>query len=160
MQAGAPRRVIRAPQSFAAGVTLVVLAAFTLLATASLVSGRLNAMGPGMLPRVLAIHVGLAGAALVVLSLAKEGAALERWSFRGPFFVFAGIVAFALTIRTFGLVAAAPAVALVSGAATPDARPRELLVFTAVITAFSIALFKYALGLPIPVLIIPGVVVL
>ena len=45
-----------------------------------------------------------------------------------------------------------------SGAASPETRPVELVVFAVVMTAFCIGLFRYALGLPIPVLILPGVV--
>jgi putative tricarboxylic transport membrane protein len=151
---------VRAPQDLAAGLALVAIAAFFLWAGADLEQGRLNAMGPGLLPRALAVLLGVAGAALAVVALLRPGAGLERWSWRGPLLVCAGILAFALSIRTAGLVVAAPAVALVSGAASPDVRPRELLVFAAILTAFSIGLFRYALGLPIPVLVVPGVVVL
>jgi putative tricarboxylic transport membrane protein len=49
-------------------------------------------------------------------------------------------------------------VVLVSGAASPETRPMELVVLAVVMTAFCIGLFRYALGLPIPVLVIPGVI--
>ena len=58
-------------------------------------------MGPAMLPRWLAIGVGLCGLALLAFAFIKEGDALERWSLRGPVFVIGAIVAFALTIRPF-----------------------------------------------------------
>ncbi len=45
-----------------------------------------------------------------------------------------------------------------SGAASPETRPVELVIFAAILTAACIGLFRFALGLPIPVLIIPGVV--
>jgi hypothetical protein len=159
---GAPERrgPIRAPQDFAAGLSLVALALFALWAGADLDQGRLGAMGPGMLPRAVAVLVGLVGVVLVVASCLAEGGALEGWSLRGPFFVCLGILAFAFTIRLVGLAVAGPLVALISGAASPETRIGEILVFAAVITAFCVGLFKYVLNLPIPVLIIPGVVVL
>ncbi len=46
----------------------------------------------------------------------------------------------------------------VSGAATPETRPVELVVFALVLTAACIGLFRFALGLPLPVLNIPGLV--
>ena len=49
---------------------------------------------------------------------------------------------------------------LVSGAASPETRPKELIVFALVVTALSICLFRYLLHLPIPILIIPNVLVL
>jgi putative tricarboxylic transport membrane protein len=67
-----------------------------------------------------------------------------------------GVVAFGLTIRSPGLLVAGPLVVLIGGAASPEVRPRELAVFAALVTAFCIGLFRYALGLPIPVLHLPG----
>jgi putative tricarboxylic transport membrane protein len=149
---------VRAPQDLAAGASLVALAFLALWASADLPAGRLRAIGPGMLPRALAIALGAVGVVLVVKSLVRAGASVGRWSLRGPFLVCLGAVAFALTIRTFGLVVAGPLVAMIAGAASPDARPRELLVFAIVVTAFCVALFRYALHLPIPILVVPGVV--
>ncbi len=42
--------------------------------------------------------------------------------------------------------------------ASADTRPKELVVFAVAMTALCIGLFRYALGLPIPVLVVPGVV--
>lgn len=151
-------RLIRGPQSFAAGLSLVALALFALWMNADLDQGRLGAMGPGMLPRAVAAFIGAIGVALIVAAVLKEGDRLERWYWRGPFFVCLALVAFALTIRTVGLAVAGPLVALISGAASPESSVRELVIFAVVMTAFCIALFKYALNLPIPVLVIPGVI--
>jgi putative tricarboxylic transport membrane protein len=79
---------------------------------------------------------------------------------RGPLLITAGVVAFALTIRSPGLIVAGPLVCVVTGAAAPDVRPKELVVFGVVMTAFCVGLFRYALHLPIPILVLPGVVVL
>jgi hypothetical protein len=151
---------VRAPQDFAAGLSLVALALFALWAGADLEQGTLRAMGPGMLPRGVAVLIGLVGVALTVTACLQDGERLERWSLRGPFFVCLGIVAFALTIRAVGLALAGPLVALISGAASPETRVKEIVVFAVAITAFCVGLFKYVLNLPIPVLVIPGVVVL
>ncbi len=152
------RGLVRAPQDLLGGSSLVALALFALWASKDLGVGRLRAVGPGMLPRVIAMLVGLAGVALVAASLVKEGDPLGRWSVRAPLFVCLGAVGFALTIRSPGLVVAGPLVALVSGAASRETRFKELVVFAIAITAFCIALFRYALHLPIPILVIPGLV--
>ena len=92
---------VRSPQSLIGGLLLIALAALALYLTRDLDQGTLNAMGPAMLPRWLAIGVGLSGLALVVFGFLKEGDALERWSLRGPVFVIGAILAFAVTIRPF-----------------------------------------------------------
>lgn len=155
---GRRRRPIRAPQNFVAGLALIAGATFALWASSDLPQGTLRAMGPAMLPRWLAVGVALCGIALAVSALFKVGPDLERWSFRGPVFVMAGVFAFALTIRLFGLVVAGPLAMIIGGFATPDVRPREILIFAVLMTAFCVGLFRYALNLPIPILIIPGVI--
>ena len=151
---------VRSPQDFVAGLVLVAIAAFALWASGNLSQGRLGAVGPGLMPRATAVLVGVVGALVMLTALVAPGTRLERWSLRGPFFVCLALVAFAITIRWVGLLVAGPLVAIVSSAASPETRIKEILIFGLVVTAFSIALFKYVLNLPIPVLIIPGIIIL
>jgi putative tricarboxylic transport membrane protein len=146
------RRVIRAPRELAAGISLIAVAAMALWASADLETGRLAAVGPGMLPRSVAVLLGITGLGLAAVAFLRDGEALERWSLRGPLLVTVGVVGFALTIRTIGLAVAGPLVVLVGGAASSESRVKELVVFAVLITLFSIGLFRYALGLPIPIL--------
>lgn len=152
--------MIRAPREFAAGLCLIALAGFALWATADLDTGQLTAVGPGMLPRSIAVLLGVAGLGFAVAGLIRDGAALERWTWRGPVLVTLGVVGFALTIRTVGLALAGPVVVMVGGAGSSEARAKELAIFALAATLFSIGLFRYALGLPIPILLIGQRVIL
>ncbi len=126
----ARRRIeIRAPQDFAAGIALVVLALLAFWASAELGEGRFYSLGPALLPRLVASLI-----AIIVRGLTKDGDAMGRWTVRGPLFIFISVAAFALSIRTIGLALAGPLVALISGAASPDTRPRELVLFALVVT--------------------------
>src|SRR5688500_20260447 len=69
---------VRSPQGLVAGLTLVALAALALWLTRDLDQGTLNAMGPAMLPRWLAIGVGLCGLVLAGTSFTTDGHGLER----------------------------------------------------------------------------------
>jgi hypothetical protein len=152
---------IRAPQSFAAGLALVALALLAFYLTSDLSQGTLRSMGPAMLPRWLAIAVGLCGVALTVAGFLKDGDRLEPSALRGPVFVVLGILAFALTIRPFsiaglttpglGLIIAGPLAILIGGHATPEVRLRDLLILALALTAFCMVLFGDLLNLPIPV---------
>ena len=150
--------VIRGPRNFAAGLSLVAVAVFVLWAEAGLDSGSLRAMGPGMVPRAVAVLVGGIGLAILLSSFFKRGEPVEPWTLRGPFFVTLGILAFALTIRTVGLALAGPLVVMIGGAASPESRFKELGIFAFLVTLVCIGLFRYALGLAMPILVIPGVV--
>src|SRR5687767_15886225 len=98
-----PSGPVRAPQNIAGGLVLVALAALALWLTRDLDQGTLNAMGPAMLPRWLAIAVGLAGLVVFAFSFMKPGYALERCSVLGPVFVIGVILASAWTICPFAM---------------------------------------------------------
>jgi Tripartite tricarboxylate transporter TctB family len=152
----AARRRVRSPRDLVAGASLVVLSLLAILGGSRLEGGTLRAMGPGMLPHAVAWAIGAGGLLLVVFSFLRRGPALGRWPIRGPLFITLSVVAFALTIRSVGLALAGPLVVLVSGFAASDVRPRELVVFALVMTALCVGLFRYVLGLPIPILTLPG----
>ncbi|TCT03284.1 hypothetical protein [Aquabacter spiritensis] len=97
--------------------------------------------------------------ALAVLCV-RRSTWLDRSGLRGPVFVIGGVIAFALTVRSAGLLVSGPLLALISGAAAPDTRFGELVVFAIAVTLLSVGLFKYVLQLPVPALIIPGIVYL
>jgi putative tricarboxylic transport membrane protein len=153
----APARV-RLSKDLLAGVVLVVIALFALFASRGLESGTLRAVGPGALPRALALLILAGGAVFTLTALVRGGEPIGRWPLRGAIFITLALVAFALTIRSVGLAVAGPAVVIVSGAASTETRPVELLVFALVLTLACIGLFRFALQLPIPVLYLPGLV--
>ena len=154
------RRRLRAPQDLVAGASLIALALCALWAAGDLTIGRLGAPGPGLVPRVITFLVGVVGVALVAVSFLRQGEVLERWSLRAPLFVCLGVVGFALTIRAPGLCIAGPLVVMVSGAASAETRFRELALFALALTAICVGLFRYLLHLPIPILVIRGLVTL
>jgi putative tricarboxylic transport membrane protein len=139
-----------ARQDFVGGLVGIGLAAFGLWQSADLPMGTLGGMGPGMLPKSLSVALGLLSLLLVVDAVLEEGPTLERWSFRGPLFVLGGVVAFGLAVRPLGLIVAGPLAILIGALASNEVRWKETIVVGAVVTAFCIGLFKFALGLPIP----------
>ena len=142
---------IRAPQDAGAGLFLMALAVFAVWQSSDLTIGTLRQLGPGMLPRTLAYVTGLCGLIIFINAFLRDGAGLERWSLRGPVFVLGAIIAFGLTVRPLGLAVAGPLVIVIAGFASRETRLVESLIFSVVITAFCLALFKYILTLPIPV---------
>jgi hypothetical protein len=147
---------IRSPQNVVAGIALIAIALFAVWAVSDLSQGTLRIIGPAMLPRWVAILIGVAGFLLVIAGLIADGEPLERWHLRGPFFICAGMILFALTIRTFGFAIAGPLTMILVGYGTVEVRMRELVIFSVVMTAFCIILFVTILDQPIPVLKIPG----
>ena len=151
---------IRSTQDLAGGLFMIALALGAYAYSWDLSTGTLRQLGPGMLPKAFAVICGVLGLMLVACSLRYQGEALSGWSWKGIFFVLGGACLFALTIRGFeigpisvpslGLLVSGPLLILYSGLAADDLNVKQLAIFAIAMSAACIALFKYALSLPIP----------
>jgi putative tricarboxylic transport membrane protein len=139
-------------QDFAGGLVVIAVAVFAFWQGADLPIGTFGGMGPGMLPRGLAVLLGMLGALLILDAVLEGGPPLERWSIRGPLLVLGAVVAFGLAVRPLGLIVAGPLAIVIGAFASDEVRWGETLLFGALMTAFCIGLFKFALGLPIPLM--------
>jgi len=90
------------------------------------------------------------GLALAIGSFLEKRLPPGRWSVRGPLLILGALVVFGLAVRPLGLLVAGPLAIAVGAFASSEVRWGETLVFGALMTAFCIGLFKFALGLPIP----------
>jgi putative tricarboxylic transport membrane protein len=137
-------------QDFCGGLVVIAVALFAFWQAADLPIGTLGGMGPGMLPKSLAVLFGLLGALLVLDSFLETSLPLEPWSIRGPVLVAVAMVAFGLTVRPLGLVVAGPLAIVIAALASNEVRWVETIVVGLLMTIICIGLFKFALGLPIP----------
>lgn len=137
-------------QNAVGGLVVFAVAALAFWQGASLPTGTLGGMGAGMLPRTLSVLLGLLGLLLVLSAALRPGPSIDRWSLRGPVLVLGAVIAFGLAVRPLGLVVAGPLAIVIGAWASEDVRWKETLVFGALMTAFCAGLFKFALGLPIP----------
>ncbi len=147
-----PKRVVKSSTELLAGLLLIGLAAVGLFGTLNLNSGQLSSMGPGMMPKITSIGLAMFGSALIVQSFIADGPTVQAWNWRGILFVFGAVLVFAATIRGLGLGVAGPLSVIISSLADRDTRLIEIIPFALVMTVFSALLFKWLLGLPIPIL--------
>lgn len=151
---------VRSSQDLAAGLFMILLAGVALVLSYDLSMGTLRQLGPGMLPKTFAAICAALGAMLILSSLRYHGEQLSGWSWKGVLYVLGGACVFGLTIRGFdigpisvpalGLLVAGPLVMIIAGLAADDLNIKQLLIFTVGMCAACIAMFKYALSLPIP----------
>ena len=140
------QRLLR--QDFLGGLAVIAVAALAYWLARNLPTGAAGGMGPGALPKGLAILLGGLGCLLLMNSLNSES--VSRASARGPLFVLGALVLFGLAVRPLGLAVAGPLAIAAAAFASSEVRWRETLVYGLAMTAFCAALFKFALGLPIP----------
>ena len=134
------------------GGFLILLAIVALMETRNLSQGTAEDMGPGYVPRALAfIIMGFRardrGAGLLRQVPAAAGGSSSGRSCA----VLVSLAVFALLLPRGGLALATLATMACSTFATADYRWRESVIFAVIITAFTVLLFVYGLGLPLAV---------
>jgi putative tricarboxylic transport membrane protein len=105
-------------------------------------SNRIGRMVTGVPPDIIVAALG----ATVVLGLAFL---LQRVAPRGPLFITAATLIFAITVRPLGLVFASFVSLMVSGYATHEIRWLEMTIWAIVLTIFCSLLFPWGLNLPL-----------
>jgi hypothetical protein len=141
-------------RNYADAVTGLVLVGFGLAiafyVTANHDLGTLRRMGPGMVPMALGGLLVLLGAILALGGMLRPAEDLPELQIRPFVFVLLAVAAFALTVRTLGLV---PAVVLLVGLSTladKEARFRTFLALAAVLCAIAVLVFRVGLGMNLP----------
>jgi hypothetical protein len=94
------------------------------------------------------------GLVVMITGLLTDGPPIDSYAMRGPAFVVAGIISFAMMMRGFwsvpplGLVASTFAAFMISISGSREMRWLESLIAGAVMTLFCVILFAYLLKLP------------
>ncbi|GGF78711.1 tripartite tricarboxylate transporter TctB [Azorhizobium oxalatiphilum] len=134
------------------GLFLIAVSAGTFAATWRLAGGTAADMGPGYMPRAIALVImgfGLFFAGRGVVRGTALG--IERVQARPILGVCASVGAFALLVENGGLALASLACILIAGIASRETRFAQLVPFGVAIAAGSVLLFVKALSLPVPI---------
>lgn len=113
--------------------------------------GNAMRMGPGYFPLILAASLVGIGLFVLVHSVAinhRESHQVEAFALRPITFVAAGILIFAFSVHSLGLIVATLGLVIVSGVAYEGFRWRELTLLGLSLSAFAVGVFSYGLSLP------------
>jgi hypothetical protein len=140
-------------KDFYTGVLFILFgAAFTWGAT-KYNMGTAAKMGPGYFPFILGGLLIALGVIVFTRSLVSpsDDSHVGRFAVKSAVLMFGSIAAFALVLRTLGLVVAIFAIILISSLASSESRFKETLISAVVLCLASLAMFVYGLNLQIPV---------
>ena len=132
-------------------VFLIALGALSLAQASPLAVGTAAAMGPGYVPRGLAILIMVYGAVLGARALFSGRAPMPAIEWRPLFLIFSAVALFAVLLPFAGLALTSFVLVICAGFAAYDVRFRENAIAAVVLAAFAVVLFVMALGLPIQV---------
>ncbi|WP_454851303.1 tripartite tricarboxylate transporter TctB family protein [Rhizobium binxianense] len=130
------------------GALLAATGAFFAVQSFGLEIGTALRMGPGYFPLVLSAVLVLLGAIILVQAVRVQGEPIEPLAWRGMLFILPAPVFFGLTVRGLGFAPALFFTAFIACFASQRMNVLFALVLSLVLTAFSIAVFSYGLGLP------------
>ena len=129
----------------------MMIAVLALYFASDLSMGKLVRMGPGYLPTVLCYLLGFLGLIIALRGLAIDGPRLESWAWRPLFALTGGQIAFATLLERGGLCVAIVATIVISCFAAPGIRWVQTLLLGVLMSALSIVLFVWLLGLPLTI---------
>jgi hypothetical protein len=140
---------IRLTTDFLTGLLFLALGLFVIVYGSRYPLGTAARMGPGYYPLLVSGGLVLIGAILVIRSQAKGSAEIGMISVRPLLMVLLGALAFGLLIERLGFLAASVALVILTRFADRDLRLTETVVLALFLTAFTTAIFYYALGMPL-----------
>jgi len=130
---------------------LVALGALAFGLAGQLSIGTAAAMGPGYVPRGLAILIMVYGLALGLRAMLAARLVFPAVELRPLLLISGSVALFAILLPFAGLALTSFALVLCAGAAAYDVRLRENAIAALTLAAFAVVLFIMALRLPIPV---------
>jgi uncharacterized membrane protein len=107
-------------------------------------------MGPGYFPTLLGGLLVVFGLVILVRGLRRSEKIQAGWSIRALVVLPLAVVAFGLLMAQAGFVPAMAALVVLSAAAGRQFRLKEVLLLALFLTALTVILFVWGLGLPYP----------
>jgi len=141
---------IRAPKDFWAGLAFVAIGAAFVLLSQQYRLGDMHRMGPGMFPMLVGVLLAGLAAVITLRAFAFDGEAVPRFQARPIGISLLAIVLFGAALQWLGLVAAVAVLVLVGAWASREVRPLENIALAGGMVLFSVAIFVWLLGLPLP----------
>jgi Tripartite tricarboxylate transporter TctB family len=141
---------IRSPKDFWAGLIFVGIGLAFIALASQYRLGTMHRMGPAMFPILVGALLAVLGAIIALRAFVLAGDPVPRFYARPIGVSLLAIVLFGLALQWLGLVAAIAVLVLVGAQAARDVRPLETVALAAVMIVFSVAVFVWLLGLPLP----------
>jgi hypothetical protein len=141
---------IRSPKDFWAGLIFIAIGAAFIALASQYRLGDMHRMGPAMFPILVGALLAVLGAIIALRAFVLDGESVPRFYARPLGVSLLAIVLFGAALQWLGLVAAVVALVLVGAYAARDVRLLENVALAAVMILFSVAVFVWLLGLPLP----------
>jgi putative tricarboxylic transport membrane protein len=140
---------IRLSTDLLTGLLFLVIGAFAMIYGSRYSLGTAARMGPGYYPLLASSGLVLLGLVLVVRSFLTTAEEIAAINLRPLLLILAGTLAFGLLIDRAGLIVAGLVLVFAARLADRDFRPLEVTILAICLVAFTLAIFRYGLGMPL-----------
>jgi putative tricarboxylic transport membrane protein len=141
---------IRSPKDFWAGLFFVAIALGFIGLSYPYGIGNMHRMGPALFPTLVGALLVVLGLLIALRAFAVDGPPLPRFHARPIVVSLIAIALFGVALAHGGLIAAVAVLVVVSAGASRESKPLETIGLVLLLIAFSVAVFVWLLGLPIP----------
>lgn len=135
-----------------AGIILLVLAGTGLYLNMANPIGTAGRMGPGYMPMVVFICLGVLGGGVVAVALRGEPERLDRIAWRELGLIIVALVLFGALLEDFGMALATITLTVISGLADREQTFRGIVTMTAFLVAACWLVFVWGLNINVPFL--------
>jgi hypothetical protein len=141
---------IRSPKDFWSGVFFIAVAAAFIGLSYPYGMGNMHRMGPALFPTLVGGLLAILGLIIAARSFAIDGPPVPQFHARPIVISLVAIALFGLALAHLGLIAAIATLVVLSAIASRESKPLEVGGLVVVLIVFSVAVFVWLLGLPIP----------
>ena len=143
---------LRNNKDFWAGMMLIVIGAAAMFIARTYPFGTSRRMGPGYFPTVLGAILILFGIYVMVKGLRNNEKIQAKWSPLALILLTLSVVLFGVLMKYAGFIPALMVLIFGSASAGRGFKFIEVLLLTVVLTALSVGVFIWGLGLPYPLI--------
>ncbi len=141
---------VKSPQDFGAAVVFMLIGLAGIYFGKDLTFGAAARMGPGYFPTIISFLILLLGVIVGLRAIVIEGPSIEPVQLRPLLLILASILVFGALIDRVGLAISTVALTLVAAYARRNVNLKEAFALGAGLAIFSIVVFVYGLGQPLP----------
>jgi hypothetical protein len=140
---------IRLSTDLLTGLLFLAIGALVMIYGSRYSLGTAARMGPGYYPLLASSGLVLLGLVLVVRSFLVTAGEVGAINLRPLVLILVGTLAFGLLIDRAGLILAGLVLVFAARLADRDFRPLEVAILATCLVAFTLAIFRYGLGMPL-----------
>jgi len=140
-------RVTRS-KDFWAGLMFAAIGAAFMIVARNYNMGTAVRMGPAYFPTVVGGMLVAVGLIVLLKAFLVDSGPVPRMYLLPLVIVLASVCFFGVLLRPLGLVIASAVLIVVGALGGKEFRWKEMVLLTAILVAFSVAVFVYGLGLP------------